>query len=369
MEGNFKKAQKEYRRIRDNFSSFHLQWHLTNQCNFRCRHCYQNDYKKETLSLAQAKTVFDDFLKIIEEKRSRAEKLGREAQRKLSITGGEPLLYEHFDELMIYISERKKDFSLGLLTNGSLLNDAAIDKIFDKYRFDAVQVSLEGMEKNNDAIRGRGNFVKAVTALAKIAKKGRRAFISFTLHRRNYSDIPEIIKLGMKLGAPVGIKRLVTEGSGRELKEFFLSPQELAKIYRYLIDVNIRCREAGRSFFVNLGCEAGITAGLGYSENNWQPSFCSAMTTGVLTPLPSGLVYSCRRLPIAVGDLKKESLFDIYKRIEKGPSLELKKMNRRCRECEFFDRCFGGARCVSYGYFGSCDLYSPDPQCLRLSSQ
>ena len=37
---------------------FYIQWHLTNKCNLRCEHCYQEDYSQSSeLSLDEIKTV------------------------------------------------------------------------------------------------------------------------------------------------------------------------------------------------------------------------------------------------------------------------------------------------------------------------
>ncbi len=360
------KALKNYSRICGDFFSFHLQWHITNECNFRCRHCYQEDYGKNSLSFGQMKGVFGDFLKIIKEKQSATPHAYKEF--RLSIAGGEPVLYRHFDELMAEIARKKKNFQLNLLSNGSMLDDRMLDKIFHKYRFDAIQISLEGTESVNDAIRGKGNFRRAVKALEKIVKLEKRATISFTLSRRNYRDLPGVLNLAYDLDVPVGVRRLVAQGAGKKLRGELLSSEELSDIYGYLMRFDLAGRrQSGRKFRVYLGCESGLAAQFDYPAEVWQPGFCSVMTSGVLTPLADGKVYSCRRLPVAVGDLKKENLFNIYRRVAAGQyRLDMRKMPSRCRKCHYFSKCFGGSRCVSYAYFGNKDLYSPEPQCSIL---
>jgi radical SAM protein with 4Fe4S-binding SPASM domain len=252
---------------------------------------------------------------------------------------------------------------LALLSNGSLLDQKTLDKLFKKYKFDTIQISLEGMEKNNDAIRGKGSFKKASEALERISKMKKKATISMTLTRQNMADLPQILNLGHKLGASVGVRRLVLEGSGKDLKKSFLSAPELFKIYDFLNEAALRLQP---KIFVAVGCEAGFLAQR--DSKNLRYSFCTAMTPAVLTPLPDGKVLSCRRLPIEIGDLKKERLLDIYGRLErKEASLKLEKMPGACRECENFSDCLGGSRCVSFSYFGKKDLYSPDPQCLKLA--
>ena len=40
---------KNMNRLLPNYITF--QWHLTDQCNFRCKHCYQTDYTNNGESL------------------------------------------------------------------------------------------------------------------------------------------------------------------------------------------------------------------------------------------------------------------------------------------------------------------------------
>ncbi len=72
-------------------NSFHLQWHITNKCNFRCKHCYIEKDVKE-LSTRQLFLILDQYIDLIKiwelDKKNKV--------RKLSITGGEPLLEKGF---------------------------------------------------------------------------------------------------------------------------------------------------------------------------------------------------------------------------------------------------------------------------------
>ena len=103
----------------------------------------------------------------------------------------------------------------------------------------------------------------------------------------------------------------------------------------------------------------------GYKVNTCVAGYSS------LTILPNGDVYPCRRLPIYVGNVLKQSLEEIFYK-----SKELRKLrnpgniNIRCQNCPYFDECLGGAKCVSYGYWKDSYLenpqFLPDPQCWGL---
>ena len=54
---------------------------------------------------------------------------------------------------------KQKETRYGILTNGILLNDEKMTGL-KRFKIDYAQVSLEGMEKKNDEIRGKGTFKK-----------------------------------------------------------------------------------------------------------------------------------------------------------------------------------------------------------------
>jgi len=361
------KATKRYNEYWNNFSNFYLQWHITNQCNFHCKHCYQDDYKKSTLSFKQMESIFENFLKIIKEKKKEFPE-NKDSVFHLSITGGEPLLCNHFNKLMNKIAQEKKGFQLSIMSNGSLLKPLILKKIFNDYKVDIIQISLEGVEKKNDAVRGRGNFIKAVRALENIKKMGEKAIISFTLSKQNIEDIPLLVKLAYDLKMNISIRRLVLQGASKGMKKLLVSPRELEDVYRYVDTINSNSKKNGENFFIFLGCESGMATQFDL-KNQSAINSCPIMTKGILTLLPDGSVYSCRRLPIKIGDLNNENLIDIYHRVAKGEyKIQMEKMSIECQRCEYFKYCFGGSRCVAFAYSDNKDLYAPDPQCPKLFS-
>ena len=75
---------------------------------------------------------------------------------------------------------------------------------------------------------------------------------------------------------------------------------------------------------------------------------------------PNGDVKPCVFIPIVVGNLRKQSLKEIWLN-----SPILKKIRERenfesCKSCPYRNVC-GGCRARAYGYFG--DLQAPDPGC------
>ena len=70
-------------------------------------------------------------------------------------------------ELIEYINENS-DARIFILTNGTLITDELIDKLYD-HNICGVQISLDGYDStSHDLVRGIGNFDKAIEAIKKL---------------------------------------------------------------------------------------------------------------------------------------------------------------------------------------------------------
>ena len=77
---------------------FYIQWHITNLCNLRCKHCYQDDFsKKNDLDWQGLQRISDNLLATLEE----WDKTGC-----IHLTGGEPLLKPELFNLLDDLDQR-----------------------------------------------------------------------------------------------------------------------------------------------------------------------------------------------------------------------------------------------------------------------
>jgi len=329
--------------------SFHFQWHITERCNLRCKHCYLNSkFIKEELP-------YRDLLKIFKKYIAQVKIWGLNRNKaRITFMGGEPFVRKDFFDLLQEAYSYRQTTKYGLSTNGILINQDIAQKL-KALKVDYVQVSLEGREKINDFIRGRGVFKKAVKALKTLTKAGLETSISMTVTRINIKEVPYVIKLTENLGVDgIGIRRFVPIGGGRQIKKFLLNPLEIKKLYLSLLTVRAKAKIG-----ISLGCEDGILA----QEPLYFPKGCSA---GYLsfTVLPNGDIYPCRRLPIYSGNLLKQSFKEIYNSKVFQKLRDVNNINNTCKNCPYFAYCRGGAKCQSYAYFGN--PFAPDYQCWRI---
>lgn len=82
--------------IQDN--EFYFQWHITDRCNLRCSHCYQNDYSSPSeLSFEELKDITDKITDAL----TMWKKDGR-----IAITGGEPFIRKDLLSLLRYLEQQ-----------------------------------------------------------------------------------------------------------------------------------------------------------------------------------------------------------------------------------------------------------------------
>lgn len=101
---------------------FSMQWHITDRCDQRCKHCYIYEGKDKKCSLEldldTLNLILDDFI-------TSCERLEREPF--LVITGGDPLLYEKIWDFLEILKKKKIHF--GLLGNPFHLDYNVVKKL------------------------------------------------------------------------------------------------------------------------------------------------------------------------------------------------------------------------------------------------
>jgi MoaA/NifB/PqqE/SkfB family radical SAM enzyme/SAM-dependent methyltransferase len=163
-------------------------FHLTNRCNQACSHCLFGSSPQDRAEL-EAQRVKDIA--------AQAAALGC---RVFAFTGGEPLVYPDFPEIVDYLWQFDQSHVL-VLTNGTLLKNFA-DHLarWPQERFH-LQVSLDGMEENHDRMRGKGAFAAVKENLAWLKTQARTCTLSMCVTAANYKDLPEMVDLAGEVGA------------------------------------------------------------------------------------------------------------------------------------------------------------------------
>ena len=342
-------------------NEFYFQWHITDRCNLKCSHCYQNDYSYSS------ELSFEE-LKNIANKINHALTVWKKDGR-LAITGGEPFIRKDLFDLLHYLEQQHTIKKIGILTNGTLIKEH-INSLKSLTKLYYIQMSIEGGREKNDEIRGKGVFDKVIESTNLLKKNDISVRWMVTLHKRNVDDVPYIIDLALENNVDVlTFERLIPTGTGKSMNDMLLTPTDLSKVYKHIVERSDEEYSKGSSLAILKLRTLWILTDPKRAETEaytpLQNEVGAACSIGMdsLCILPDATVLPCRRLPIPIGNLKKDSIFKIWYTSDLLWKIRNKeKLRGKCNGCEFVPRC-GGCRAMAYAVTG--DYLAEDPQCWK----
>jgi MoaA/NifB/PqqE/SkfB family radical SAM enzyme len=164
---------------------YHVQWFLTNRCNYRCRSC--NVWRKQDGTDLTTNEV----------------KRGLEILKDLGVievvlSGGAPLLRDDIGEIIDYAS---RFFVTTVYDNGSL----AAEKIEALRKADFVAISLDTLDaEKNDLAKGvKGSWDKAMKSIEVLHREGVQVSITPTISQINLHEILPLTRYFLEREIPV----------------------------------------------------------------------------------------------------------------------------------------------------------------------
>ncbi len=337
---------------------FAYQWHITDECDQRCKHCYifSEDVcrKPDSMSWGQMQDTYYnclDFCRIYNR------------LPYFYITGGDPILHPDFWRLLSLLKEQEIPFTI--LGNPFHLTDDVCRKLKSggcrKY-----QLSLDGMRETHDWFRKPGSFDCTLEKIRCIKDAGIRSVIMTTVSSANIREVPDIIDTVVAAGADVFAFARYCPTS--EEKDTGISPLE----YRELLDM---CYKKFQKYEAE-GCSTYFNKKdhlwtlYEYEQNIFK--IPENAQTGMIyggcncgnchmTILPNGDIYACRRVQNSkVGNVFLDRLADIW-----GCQMERYRdygKFEKCSKCELLPYC-RGCPAVAGGRDGN--FYAADPQCWK----
>jgi radical SAM protein with 4Fe4S-binding SPASM domain len=328
----------------------HVQWHITEKCNLNCKHCYKDpDLEGNELSFSTLKKILRMYV-------GQLKKWGIN-RGSISFMGGEPFMRTDFFDLLKECQKYSEKIDYSLSSNGTLI-DRKTARELKEVGVGNLQVSLEGRERVNDSIRGKGVFKRAVKAIKILRKENIGVSLSVTVSKQNIKEVPHMIKLAQRLDiGGIGFRRIVPLGNSQNAKSFLLSPEETQDFYKLLLK-----EEKRTGMNLTGACEMGLVA------QEEQIHMGCPVGFNAFIIMPDGGVFPCRRLPVYAGNVLKDGFEKIYYNSKIYKELrDIKNTNEYCGKCPYFLECRGGAKCINYAYYG--DAFKPDPQCWRIFNQ
>jgi radical SAM protein with 4Fe4S-binding SPASM domain len=199
-----------------------IQIELTRHCNLRCSYCYSESgpAQRSKLLIEQVEAILDD-----------ARDLGC---IWVDFTGGEPLLYSHWQAALE--GARDRGMVVSLHSNGTLLNEENLG-ILAGLGIRHLQVSVDShVPATHDLIRGSvGAFAKTVRGIRLAQGLGIPVRVTLMAHQGNRDHFPEMVRwFTNELGVPVALDRIISAG-GELDAQVGLSPAEYFQLIAPLV--------------------------------------------------------------------------------------------------------------------------------------
>lgn len=280
----YQKILKFNEKIKKGESIAIIQFQYNFACNFRCVHCsikrFQGKKEGRMFTIADVK------------------KLSRQADElglaRFVITGGEPLVFKDFDELVAAIDPQK--FYINCDTNGWFL-DKERAKHLKSLGVDRIQLSIDSLDsEEHDAFRkAKGAHKKAMRAVDAAREAGLDIFIQtvVTKQRLHSDEFINFLEYFNKKGIGVFVSYAKPVGAWEGNFDVLISKDDINYMRNVL--------EKKYHVFTHLTPAYGIDLG------------CIGVK-GMISVTQYGDVLPCPYIHVAIGNVFKEPLKDIIKR-------------------------------------------------------
>ncbi|MCW4001410.1 MAG: radical SAM protein [Candidatus Bathyarchaeota archaeon] len=335
---------------------------VTRACNLRCLHCHVSarEAMPNELNLKEALNAIDQMHSL--------------GTRAVIFSGGEPLLRKDF---VLALARRCDDLGIitALLSNGLLITPHTALQL-QEAGIKAIGIPIDSVvpEKHDHLRNLPGTFNQAVKAIRTCLDIDLEVIVTTMALKDTVSEMPRRIDFLYGLGVDeVAVYDLVPVGRGKDVMDQAMTQQQRVNLIRWLQG---RQEDSEMTFTMSGGIplypeialemhrshgtkpkdllikEFYIHQGIGCHAGNMYFSL-----------RPNGDIYPCTFLPIKAGNIREQSLREIWSSSKILNTLRSRQMLKgQCGACEYREAC-GGCRGRAYACTG--DYLESDPVCLR----
>ena len=364
-------------------------WEMTRACDLACVHCRaaaQSRRSQFELTTAEGFALIDDIARL--------------KPRVFVITGGDPLKRDDLYDTIAYAKQAGLEPSVTPSAT-PLLTPEAIAKM-KTHGVTRLAISLDHCDAaaHDEFRRVPGSFDLTIRAIEAARDNGIPVQINSTVSKRTAADMPRMAELLSRYEnivmwsvfflVPTGRAKTADMIDAEEVERLFGSLYEIGKNVRF----NVRTTEAmhyrryvlqrslaeqGKSVDALIDPITGLVdASTVFMGAMGKLPLGVQMQSGAITRAPRGVneakgfvfishigdVFPSGFLPLRAGNVKKESLVELYRKSPIFVSLrDTNNLKGKCGVCEFRELC-GGSRSRAWSVTG--DVFASDPICTYL---
>ena len=334
-------------------------WEITQACRLACKHCRAEAMPSShplELTTAEGRAFVTQLLAF-----------GNPLPH-LILTGGDPL--SRIDVYSLIDFARGVGLEVSITPSATPeLTIAAISKL-KEHGVQSLGLSLDGScAAKHDTIRGiAGTFERTMEAARHAGQIGMPIQVNTLVSSETAEDLPAICEL-LQTRFPVmrwSLFFLISVGRGKALNE--LSPEEGEKVMDWVLDLvpttrfAVKTTEAPsyRRIAINKMRAAGM-ASSNMVNSSVHRGFQIRDGHGIVFVSHLGDIYPSGFLPLRCGNVRKDSLVDVYRDSKTFVGLHSpEQFHGKCGICEFKYIC-GGSRARAFAHTG--DELGTDPFC------
>jgi AdoMet-dependent heme synthase len=369
-----------------NLSPFVTIWETTRACDLSCVHCRaaaQSRRSQFELTTEQGFALIDDIARL--------------APRVFVITGGDPLKRDDLYDTIRYAKNAGLEPSVTPSAT-PLLTPEAITRMKEN-GVTRLAISLDhyARQDHDDFRRVKGSFDLTIRAIEAARDNDIPVQINSTVSKRTAADMPKLAELLARYSNVVMWSVFFLVPTGRAKTADMIEAEEVEQLFGNLYEIskrvpfNVRTTEAmhyrryvmqkmmaaqGKTTDEVIDPMTGLidasTLFIGHATGRLGVQHQS----GAITRAPKGVneakgfvfishigdVFPSGFLPLKAGNVKKESIVDIYRGSELFRQLrDSSNLKGKCGRCEFRELC-GGSRSRAWSVTG--DVFASDPICM-----
>jgi len=318
--------------------------YLTNSCQRNCSFCYNKKDKQYSLDINVLKKFYEWFSE------------HSKASISVRLSGGDPLLYDHIDNVLEYFRGK----IIGVAGNPHTINDKNI-KILKDNGVKRFALSLDGPLQLHDHNRGKGDFLLTMEKVKLLNENGFRVILSHIISKKSIDYLEETMDIASKASPVIfnpgllipmdgNTENIITLNQHQDL--FMRIWKKYCLIKKDIPDFQIRLRcEYWKPFFEALGVPFEISSNILMG--------CRIYKNWIIKE--NGDLQICSKLPIP--------FFNIYSDkwdkdlLNQRVSMLLDRSKYECfllKKCRFSEDCFG---CPAFSFMIKGNMFLKDPLC------
>ncbi len=311
---------------------------LTQDCNFRCGHCYNFDRTVPGREKSESRALRkDEWFDVIDQ-------VMKEGAFYITFTGGEVFLYPGLWELVDHVNDLNG--LVKLKSNGAILTEENVKKIIS-HKVASLEISLYGMsEETYQKFTSKSGMFKKVIEGIKLLKESQISLtLNLILNRVNVEEIQEMVEFAKSLNLPYNFSDEITKRYDDTDSSLDLNITE--EQYQKLLSGPYREYFLVKHDLKNISFQCS----------------CARNVCGISS---SGDIFPCIGAPVKVGNITEDSFHKVWTEAPFFQKIRNVTNNdfKDCVKCDVAEHC---NRSSGSAYTNTKDYFGCDPTSLRMA--